>query len=256
MKKRIFILLFGILVSSGVFSETIVFRADAMTGNAGSKTDTTTLSGNAFVQTQTMEIKADVIELSGDDFRYITAEGAVEGKNTESNLDFTCGKLKYDRTTKLAVLEDSVSLKDVENDVSADAQIIEYDQNTETAVMQINITIKQKDNTCTSAFAVYRKGEQILEMTGNPKIVQNKDSFQAQEITLNLESQEITLDGRVRGTVTDSKPAQETAQAEKTPEESNQEETAAEQEAERQDAEQTENAGSTAFAAEENQNGN
>ena len=42
-------------------------------------------------------------------------------------------------------------------------------------------------------------------MNGNPKIIRGKDTFRAQEISLNLDTQEITLDGRVRGTVTDSK---------------------------------------------------
>lgn len=176
-----------------------------MTGVSGSKTDETKLVGHAFVKTSVMEIKADSISLDGDDFRYITAEGSVEGKNTETKMDFTCGRLRYDRQTKLARLEDSVHMLDVENEVGIDAQIIEYNQDKEIATMQIGVTIKQKDNTCTAAFAIYRKTAQMLEMSGNPKIVQGADTFRAQEIVLNLDSQEITLSGRVSGTVTDSK---------------------------------------------------
>ncbi len=184
--------------------EVIQFKADSMTGKSGSTSEETTLSGNAYVKTDSMEISADSIRLYGEDFRFITAEGSVDGKNTESALDFSCGKLVFDRMTKIARLEDSVHLVDTENEVSADAQIIEYNQNTQTATMQINVTLKQKDNTCTSAYALYRKKVQMLEMSGNPKIVQGEDSFRAQEITLNLDTQEITLDGRVSGTVTDS----------------------------------------------------
>lgn len=206
MNKKFFFLpvLIFVLVQS-FFSETIKFQADSMTGVSGSKTDETKLVGNAFVKTSTMEIKADSIILNGDDFKYITAEGNVEGKNTETKMDFTCGRLRYDRDTKLARLEDSVHMLDIENEVSIDSQIIEYNQEKEIATMQIGVTIKQKDNTCTSAFAIYRKGAQMLEMSGNPKIVQGEDTFRAQEIILNLDSQEITLSGRVSGTVTDSK---------------------------------------------------
>lgn len=195
------------LVPAMIFCEEITFTADFMSGTAGSKTDTTTLEGNATVQTSSMNISADAIELSGEDFRFITATGTVSGSITESQMDFTCGKLKYDRQTKVAQLEDAVHLVDVANEVTADAQIIEYNQNSETAIMQIEITLTQKDNVCTSAFAIYKKSEQKLEMSGNPKIQQGTDSFRAQEITLNLETQEITLDGRVKGTVSDSKPA-------------------------------------------------
>ena len=204
MKKIISIIFF--FAPALFFCEEITFTADFMSGTAGSKTDTTILEGNATVQTSSMNISADAIELSGEDFRFITATGTVSGSITESQMDFACGKLKYDRQTKVAQLEDAVHLVDIANEVTADAQIIEYNQNSEPAVMQIEITLKQKDNICTSAFAIYKKSEQRLEMSGNPKIQQGTDSFRAQEITLNLETQEITLDGRVKGTVSDSKP--------------------------------------------------
>lgn len=190
-------------------AETITFSADSMRGRNGSRTDETKLTGNAFVKTGTMEIKADSITMSGDNFRYITAEGNVDGNNTESEMTFTCGRMRYDRTTKIAILEDTVHLLDTKNDVTADAQIIEYNQDTEVALMQIGVRLLQKDNVCTAAHAIYRKKEQTLDLSGNPKIVQGDDSFRAQEISLNLETDEITLDGRVNGTVTDSKEKQE-----------------------------------------------
>ena len=202
--RKFFAIIFFFILDFSASSEIITFAARSMTGIAGSKTDTTILNGNAKVTTESMIISADSIEISGDDFRYIIAQGNVSGKNTESDLDFTCGRIKYDRKTKIALLEDKVLMKDNENAVTADAQIIEYNQNTEIATMQIEVTIKQKDNVCTSAYAVYRKKNQMLEMSGNPKIVQGQDSFRAQEITLNLDTQEIKLDGRVSGSVTDT----------------------------------------------------
>lgn len=198
------LIIFFVLLPAHLFAEKIVFSADSMSGTAGDKSDTTSLSGNAFVKTETMEITADSIEMKGDNFRYIYATGKITGKNTESNMSFTCDRMKYDRETKIAELENTVHLIDEKNNVTADAQIIDYNQNTEIALMQINVTLKQKDNVCTAAYAVYRKNAQMLEMSGNPKIVQGQDTFRAQEITLNLDTQEITLDGRVSGSVTDN----------------------------------------------------
>ena len=209
MKSNFFLsLLFFFFAAVSLPSEEIKFQADSMTGVSGSKTDETKLIGNSFVKTSSMEIKADSITLTGDDFRYIIAEGSVEGKNTETKMDFTCGKMRYDRQTKLARLEDSVHMVDVDNEVTIDSQIIEYNQSKEVATMQIGVTIKQKNNTCTAAFSIYRKNAQMLEMSGNPKIVQGEDTFRAQEIILNLKSQEITLSGRVSGSVTDSKKSE------------------------------------------------
>ena len=87
MKKILPALL--LLLPALLFCEEINFTADAMSGTAGSKSDTTLLEGNAAVHTSTMQIQADSIELSGEDFRFITATGAVSGSTTDSQMDFT-----------------------------------------------------------------------------------------------------------------------------------------------------------------------
>lgn len=216
-------------LTSFAFAEKITFSANKMSGVAGNKNSITTLKGNAKVNTKSMDINADYIELSGKDFRMIKAEGNVVGKNTESNLDFSCGRLIYDRETKIATLENDVKLTDIDNDVVAQAQIIEYNQDSEIAVMQIKINLTQKDNVCTSAYAIYKKNEQILEMSGNPKIVQNGDTFRAQTIKLDMDSQEITLSGRVKGSVVTTAKEEEQAEESKPADaEESQKETSAE----------------------------
>lgn len=180
-----------------------------MTGIAGNKTDTTTLIGNAYVKTSSIEIHANKIQLSGKDFRMVEANGNIKGKNFSTNLEFTCDQISYDRETKVAILRDGVNFIDATNDVTAKAEIIEYNQDTDIAVLQININLTQKDNVCTSAYAVYKKKEQILNLSGNAQIAQGSDTFRAQEIELDLDTQKITLDGRVRGSVVDERKAEE-----------------------------------------------
>lgn len=203
--------LFSVFTAGKAIAEKITFSANSMTGVVGDKSDSTTLNGEAYVLTDSMEIFADQIGLSGKNFRFIEAHGNIKGKNMESELEFTCDKLKYDRETKIAELSDNVDLKDIKNDVNAKAQIIEYNQNTETAVMQIEIQLTQKNNVCTGAYAIYRKNDQMLELSGNSQIKQGEDTFRAQQITLDLTSQEITLDGRVKGSIIDEKKVEKEA---------------------------------------------
>lgn len=203
--------LFSVFAAEKANAEKITFSANSMTGVVGDKSDSTTLNGEAYVLTDSMEIFADQIGLSGKNFRFIEAHGNIKGKNMESELEFTCDKLKYDRETKIAELSDNVDLKDIKNDVNAKAQIIEYNQNTETAVMQIEIQLTQKNNVCTGAYAIYRKNDQMLELSGNSQIKQGEDTFRAQQITLDLTSQEITLDGRVKGSIIDEKKVEKEA---------------------------------------------
>jgi lipopolysaccharide export system protein LptA len=152
--KKILILFAISFIQINLFSENISFSANSMKGTVGNNSDTTELIGDAFVLTETMEISANSIKMSGKDFRYIEAQGSVKGKNLQSKMEFSCDKLKYDRETKIAELKDNVSLTDTQNDVSAKAQMIEYNQDSEIAIMpQI-----ERDN---------NKKLQVLAVDGN-----------------------------------------------------------------------------------------
>ncbi|MDR3284771.1 MAG: organic solvent tolerance protein OstA [Treponema sp.] len=199
-----------LLAAGPVFAEIITFTADKMAGYSGDTSDYTKLEGNAVIKTTKIEISADLVELSGDDFRFITATGRVKGRNIESDMDFSCDSMYYDRKTEIVTLRTNAEILDHQNEVSAKSQLIEYNQKTEIAIMQIDVELKQKRSLCTAAFAIYRKQEQMLEMNGNPQIKRDDDLFRAREITLNMDTEDILLDGRVRGSVT----SKDTAEAE------------------------------------------
>ncbi len=205
MKKISLLVFLGLIFSVNLFGEKIIFSAASMSGQTTDKNTTTKLIGNAFIQTEKMEISADEIELSGDDYRNIKAKGNVKGKNLESKMDFVCDELDFDRTTDIAILQGNVNLTDVENDVKANAQYIEYNQKTEVAILQIQINLVQKDNVCSGSYAIYKKNEKLLDLMGNAQVKQGSDTFRAQQIYLNLDTQDITLTGNVKGSVTDTK---------------------------------------------------
>lgn len=199
-----------LFVNSDGSKEEIIFSGDSMQGSVSNSKDSlkqnsTILSGNALVKTSTMEIRADSIELTGNDFDIIKATGNIKGTNSESEIEFTAQTLEYNRETKIVVLSGGVELKDIKNDVTAKAQIIEYDQNTDVAIMQIEVELKQKQNVCTGAYSVYRKQEQTLELSGNASVKQSEDTFRAQYISFNMDTEEIVMDGNIRGTVTTTK---------------------------------------------------
>ena len=205
IKKIAVLFITTLFIITSSFAETITFSADSMTGQTGnSSSSSTVLDGHAYVKTSSMEISAERIELSGDDYNIITAEGYVTGKNLDSNMEFQCETMEYNRDTKIASLRGNVNLKDPENDVVATAQIIEYNQDTENAVLQIQVNLTQKNNICKGAYAVYQKKAQLLDISGNAEVRQDQDVFRAQQITLNLDTQDITLAGNVKGTVNDS----------------------------------------------------
>ena len=201
--KTIKLSILCIFFSCSVFAETIEFNADSMSGTVNDANSFTSLVGNAFVKTNSIELDADLIEIKGTNYRTINATGTITGTYSEAGFIFSCDSLTYDRELKVAILKGNVTMHDTENDVDLSSEFIEYNQNTEIANIQIKVKIIQGESTCTSSFAVYRKNEQILELNGSPKITQKEDVFKAHEIMFNLDTEEITLIGKVHGTVTD-----------------------------------------------------
>jgi lipopolysaccharide export system protein LptA len=181
------------------------FSAKKMSGSMKKDQDYTKLSGAAKIKTSSMEIDAETIELYGKDFRFIKAQGGVHGVQEEDGLVFSCDTMEYDREEKIALFTGAVVLEDTENEVVAKAQRIEYREEDAIALMQVDVELTKEDSVSTCAFALYRKEEKLLEMTGNPQVVQGDDTFRAQEIIFNLDTEEITMDGRVQGTVTEEK---------------------------------------------------
>ena len=214
IKKNYLTLIVLMLTISFASAESIVFSANKMSGQAGNSNSTTTLSGNSYIKTETMEIYADEVELSGDNYRNIKAAGHITGKNLKSNMDFSCEELTYDRNTKIAELKGNVNLNDKDNDVNAQSQIIIYNQDTEVAILQMKINLIQKDNICSGSYAVYYKTNQLLEISGNAQVKQGEDVFRAQYITLDMNTQDITLDGNVKGKVTETKKKEKTEESE------------------------------------------
>ncbi|NLK45458.1 MAG: organic solvent tolerance protein OstA [Treponema sp.] len=200
--KKFFLMFFLILFCSlAFFGEKISFNADYMYGSVGNSNEKTILERNATISTDSFRITANFIELEGDNYRYVTASGYVSGNSKKSGFDFWCDKLFYDRETKLVYFEGNVTLKDTTEDVEAHSQLMEYDLNTEIALLQVNVTLNKNQNKGSGALAVYKKNEKTVDLTGNPKIVRGEDIFTAQKITLNIETEEIILDGKVSGNV-------------------------------------------------------
>lgn len=203
--KKIIISLVSFSLNFLCFAEKIQFSANSMTGKTNDSSSTTQLDGNAYILTETIEISADSISLFGDDYRFIKALGNIKGKNLETKMEFSADVLNFDRTTKIATLTGNVKLIDIENSVTAKAQRIEYDQKKEIAILQIEVNLTQKENECSGAYAIYHKIDQILELSGNAQVKQKKDTFRAQNIYFNMDTEEIKLGGNVKGSVTDTK---------------------------------------------------
>lgn len=192
-----------LLLLSPIFGEgkPISFSANRMSGSAGKKNSVTVLDGNAVVTVGSLKISGDRIELSGKDYRFVTAKGNVQGSDSEQGFSFSAGELSYDRETEVASFRGNAKLTDSKNDVEASASIISYNQKTETAFFQVGVVLKRKEISCVAGFALYRRKLSLLDLSGSPKVNRSGDEFRADRIMVNLDSENIVLDGTVSGSL-------------------------------------------------------
>jgi lipopolysaccharide export system protein LptA len=187
----------------GVNADTFSFKADKMSGTKALGREITVLVGNAEVRSDNLVLKANRIEIQGDDNQFIDCSGGVWGMEEEKNILFQTDRLRYDRTRKIARLEGNSTLEDKKNELVAKGSYIEYDDKAEITVMQISVRLFKDDMVCRSEYAVYRREEKILSLSGFPVVYKKDDEFRADRIRVDLDTDDVFMEGDVSGSLRD-----------------------------------------------------
>ena len=184
-------------------AEDITFSAASMSGTSGKKNASAILEGGANVLIGSLSINSEKMELSGDDYRFVSATGGVTGEDAERGFSFSASSMTHDRQKDISEFRGAVQFHDSENDVEIAAGVLSYDRSTETVFMQIGIELTKNDMRCTSAFALYRRNDSYLELSGSPLVINEGNEFRANRIFVDLDTEKITMDGAVSGTMKD-----------------------------------------------------
>jgi lipopolysaccharide export system protein LptA len=199
--KRLFVIFFLILASRFAGADVFTFRADRMSGTKAIGKETTILIGNAEVRSNSLLLKASRIEIQGENNQFIDCSGGVWGMEEEKNILFFTDRLRYDRKLKIARLEGNSTLEDRKNEIVAKGNFIEYDDQAEVTVMQISVRLFKDDMVCRSEYAVYRRNEKLLDLSGFPVVYKKDDEFRADRIRVDLDTDDVTMEGAVSGTI-------------------------------------------------------
>jgi lipopolysaccharide export system protein LptA len=209
-KTTLFLLAWSVLAagfgSSTVFAADIFrFSANRMSGSRALGKDSTILEGSAKVISETLTLTADRIELSGDENRFVDCTGSVSGVDTEKGIRFITERLRYDRKLKIARLEGNSTLEDKKNSVIAKGRFIEYNDEGGIAILQIGVRIFKDELVCRSEWALYRREEKTLELSGMPVVFKEGDEFRADRMQVDLETDEVSMEGTVSGSLKEKK---------------------------------------------------
>jgi len=200
MKTFPFVLLFFCSVAV-VWGETFTFKADRMSGGRATGREVIVLTGNAEVRSDKLLLRADRIEIHGDNNRFIDCTGNVWGHEEEKDIHFRTDRLRYDRTLKIARLEGNSTMEDRQNELVARARFIEYDDANEVAIMQISVRLFKNDLVCRAEHAIYRRVEKLLWLSGFPVVFKRDDEYRAERIRVDLDTDDVVMEGAVQGSI-------------------------------------------------------
>ncbi|MDR0411153.1 MAG: hypothetical protein LBH75_04180 [Treponema sp.] len=184
-------------------ADTFTFKADSMTGARPTGREITVLTGNAEVHSDKLILQADRIEIQGNDNEFIDCTGNVSGREAEKEIFFKTDRLRYDRKLKIARLEGNSTMEDRKNSIVAKGRFIEYDDQNESAIFQVGVRLFKDDLVCRGQYAMYRRKEKLLNLSGFPVVFKKRDEFRADRILVDLDTNDVTMEGAVSGEIKD-----------------------------------------------------
>ncbi|MDR1178754.1 MAG: LptA/OstA family protein [Spirochaetaceae bacterium] len=199
---RVFFLVFlSALLIFSVWADIFTFKADRMSGGRASGREITILQGSAEVRSDNLILQADRIELQGADNEFIDCQGHVRGRDDEQGILFETDRLRYDRTLKIARLEGNSTMEDTQNGVVARGRFIEYNDETGTAIIQVSVRLFKDELACRSEYALYRRNEKSLDLSGFPVVYKKGDELRAERMQVDLETEDVIMEGAVSGSI-------------------------------------------------------
>jgi lipopolysaccharide export system protein LptA len=183
-------------------ADTFTFKSERMSTVVAEGQERTLLSGNARIVSNETRIEADEIELFGDESRYAVCSGDVTVKDEQQGILLTCDELFFDRERELSRVNGYCEMIDQKNELVVKGGFLENYGEEEITIIQIGVRILKEDMSCRSEFARYRRKDDTLELSGMPYVFWKGDEYQASRIIINLDTDEIRLEGEVQGTIT------------------------------------------------------
>ncbi len=181
------------------------FSSDRTSISLAKGNELTSLMGNAKISSEETKISADSIELFGDDFRFARCTGNVQVIDKKQGILITTENLFFDRKKEIMTISGYAEMVDQKNEIVVKGSYFENRGKENITIIQIGVRIlKASENDsmiCRSEYAKFNRDSEILELSGMPVVFWKDDEYKATRITINLDTDDIALEGEVSGTI-------------------------------------------------------
>lgn len=193
-------------ISLAAEEETFSFSGNSTSISLAEGRERTILSGDARISSEDLNIKADRIELYGEDFRYARCNGNVRVEELDQKISLTSESLFLDREQNKLRIRSYTEMVDLSNEIVVKCGYMEHYDEENYSIFQIGVRILKASEdgrmVCRSDYARYDREADTLELSGSPVVFWKGDRYSAIRITINIETDEIEMEGNVEGEFT------------------------------------------------------
>ena len=199
------LLCLGIFACSSVFASEITFSGGFTRVSLRDGDRRVELSDNANAATDNVSIRADRILLYGTDYRYVECTGNIQAEEKEHSLIITASNIFFDREEETLLSDGWIEIKDTGHEAKLSGSWFEYSMKTSIILLQMQAGISKVTEkgllTCSADSIEYNSDEQTLSLKGNAKVSWGSDNYRASYITVNIDTEDVTLHGMISGEV-------------------------------------------------------
>ncbi len=186
-------------------AEDISFKGGSTRMKMQQGSETILLGDGAEVQVGSLVLRSTTMELYGKDFRFVRCEGNVTLQDDERGITLVTSSLLFDRVEQTLLIDSWVELEDSNNQVAASAARMEFFLQEGIVLLQVQARLLKHTEdgpmVCRSDFMKFDRDKEMLDLKGRATIVWKPDTYEAQAITVNLKTEEIMMEGSIKGTI-------------------------------------------------------
>ncbi|MGE4584243.1 MAG: hypothetical protein AB7C91_06310 [Sphaerochaeta sp.] len=205
MRRLYTTLILCFLVSALLGAKEITFSGGTTKMQMQEGFQTISLGGGARITSGSLQLSATQIELSGKDYRYVQCTGNVELHDQQKGLSLKAKDLFYDRQEELILVNGYFELEDTSNALLASAFYLSFALESGQVSLQVQVTLfKDTDSgvmACRSDTLLFDRNRQNLDLKGDANVNWAGDLYEAQRITVDLVTEEIAMDGSIKGVI-------------------------------------------------------
>ncbi len=198
---RPYLFLLFLLLLNSLEAQDIFITADEIVTILAEGREETELKGNVRIERESKIILAHSALIQGKDNDFITFTGNIRLKDAENEFTLQADELQFDTVKNELLGRGNIIMVDQKNELSIQAKYLFYNEDEEKIILQNGIQIVQDDLSVTSEYAIYWKDLQKLELSGLPRVEQKQNIFESFFISVDLDTDEITMQGKITGSL-------------------------------------------------------